>query len=393
MVSKKLLRRGAAFFGGVVVLAATNALAATNVPAAASPVGLGRTLEAVPGDPGLVSSALACPPSVSPLSSSCVLMGIQLSGFVTSGGEWTITKAVPGDGQSLLADGVTLYPNGVSCPTATTCVVAGGLHTGVPVLAWFTNGALTKTVPVPGDQKVVLIAISCPNANLCIAVGRAPVGTSDYVTQGAVVVARGVVVGSPRRVVGTTVLNAVSCGSATSCLAVGAGGHFTMHNGQPSLSAAEMATFGKIGAAVPLTNAAPAPAKLLLSLPPLTAVSCGSPRYCGALGNNQTGPGSVVLTLHDGTLVHSHLLPPADSGAGISCTSGSTCVAVGSSQATTSRPHGLVFLINNSAVTSTYTLPVPAALSHISCPIVDDCLVEGDFGAFPGAPGTVVVTP
>jgi hypothetical protein len=386
MGRKMLARLGVSVFAGFVVLASSGATAG------AGPIGLAKTLKVVPGDPGLNSSTLACPRGVSPLNGSCVLMGVVLSGFVTSGGEWMITKAVPGDEQSLSAQGVTLYPEGVSCPTETTCVVAGGLHTGLTVLAWFTNGALTKTVVVPASNKVVVLAISCPNSNLCVAVGRAPVGTNSFVTQGVVVVARNTVVGSPRRVAGTSTLDAVACGASSSCLAVGVGGSFRLVNGQPEFTASESATYGKIGATVQLSNAAPGAAKILPSLTKLTAVSCGSASSCTALGENKQDV-SVVLQLHGGAAGPLHALPPSDAGGDISCFSPSLCVAVASSQATSNHPHGLVLLVDGGAVTSTYTLPVPISVDHISCPVASYCLVEGDFGPFPGAPGTLVVAP
>jgi hypothetical protein len=368
------------------------AVATTSATAQPAPTWLGSTLKQLPGDPGLVTSTLACPKGISPLSGSCLLMGTPLSGFVTSGAAWDIADAVPGQERSLTADGVTLYPTSVSCPTASTCVVAGALHTGVSVLAWFTDGHLTKTVMVPDGQEVVLYAISCPNANLCVAVGHIKVGTSDVVTQGVVLAARSGVVGQPGRAVGTTVLDAVSCPSAAYCLAAGVGGSFVLSKGQPVFTSTELNTYGKIGATARLSNGSVAAVTTISAVTKLSAVSCAVAGYCTAVGT-VAGGASAFVAVRSGAPDRAHSVPSQDSVGDVSCTSASLCTGVGSSLATSSHPEGLVYLADNGAVTDTFTLPAPGTLVHISCPVATYCLVQGAFGPFPGLAGTVVVKP
>jgi photosystem II stability/assembly factor-like uncharacterized protein len=122
----------------------------------------------------------------------------------TNGGQtWTIPTS-----------GTTAALNAISCFQANSCVAVGAVASGAATVRFTNNGTNWNTGLNTGTQ--ALNGVSCvPNQAACLAVGAA--GSAITTTAGG---------GSwdPTPTGTTNALNAVSCPASTACYAVGAGG-------------------------------------------------------------------------------------------------------------------------------------------------------------------------
>jgi hypothetical protein len=226
----------------------------------------------------------------------------------------------------------------VSCPTARMCIAVGRvtLNATDTMLAERWNGhqwSVTRVAHPPGATNSFLTAVSCTSARACTAVG------SDYVpgTGGGPLAerwngSRWAVEVTPSPGNAGVPFAAVSCGSATSCTAVGYD-DFGAVGFTPDTLAERWN--GRRWAIQPLPPAGnPGGA--------LSAVSCRSRVACTAAGyydgTSDEGPGTAPLAMRwDGS---SWTVEPTagDAGqnttsglTGVSCPTASTCTAVGES--------------------------------------------------------------
>ena len=181
--------------------------------------------------------------------------------------------------------------NAISCTGPTFCMaagadsnIAGTSDQGTLVEQW--NGTAWSVVssPNPGNNGDTLTGISCTSATLCVAVGSSAnrSGYADSLVEQWDGTAWSVV-SSPKQNTGSygNYLNAVSCTSATFCMAAGADSYAPGHN--------DTLVESWDGTAWSVVSS-PNPGS---SSNDLNAISCTSPTFCLAAGNNTTASGQT----------------------------------------------------------------------------------------------------
>ncbi len=260
-------------------------------------------------------------------------------------------------------------------------VVAAGATASVPAAdaatapQWVT-GTLTNE---PGWGYSHLNGVSCLSATSCVAVGR--YGLQSESGQALPLVATyqdaawtftplpeppGLPAGA------ATELNAVSCVTLTSCVAVGDS------LGPDDTTDTGFAEVLSEGDWVPVTNFGSGPASSSLN-----GVSCTSATSCVAVGPvAPTSSQSVIATLSGSTW--STQTPPVPAGAAVSCPTPSYCLAVGGGDSSGS---ALLADVYDGSSWSTTTLPLPGSvdagsdtpvLTAVSCWAAGECLVGGN---------------
>jgi hypothetical protein len=355
-------RRWASARGSVTAFAAAMILATSAVSCAALPAGAAVRWSVVPsvspaGPPEGDLAAVSCSNA-----SDCFAVGDGLFEH-WNGASWSIVAAPPGNG---LADNVL---DAVSCTSPSSCFAVGGsyLETEVSFTAkplterW--NGTSWSIVasPSPANQPSSSLAdVSCISATNCWAVGSSTSSSidSDQLT-GSVLVEHWdgstwsiVTVPSPNGSTEAELLG-VSCVSAASCFAVGdfetpsIGGALREHWNGAAWSIA----------AGPDANAAMRSAHASRVLSPARRRAAVGGLPIGIIGEEQ---------------------PPGLQG--VSCSSDSSCLAVGTSFS------GALAERWNGASWSDISTPTPpnsagADLAAISCASATDCSAVGTEGA------------
>ncbi|HEX4163548.1 MAG TPA: hypothetical protein VHZ05_13680, partial [Acidimicrobiales bacterium] len=283
-----------------------------------------------------------------------------------------------------------------------------------------TQGWTTTQAPLPADagtNPAVYIASSdCPQANGCISVGwyldavprawgliEQQSGTSWNVTEAPQPAnagsgtSQGLWLGSNRCGIATTPCRAVSCPTTTFCVAVGqyalqGGGQAPVietYNGT-SWSAAEGPLPGDKNAA---------------TFGYLQSVSCTSQTSCVAVGTYQNSSGDdlgMIATLSGSTWSVQASPEPADINAtpdsnltNVSCSS-SGCVAVGRYFTSSSGNDGLITQLANgnwsahsSPLPSNTTSTPEAELFDVQCPTTGFCVADGSYRTTAGAGGLI----
>ncbi len=232
-----------------------------------------------------------------------------------NGHAWSIVPAPSNNGNNALAS--------VSCATSTDCMAVGGVGS---TLAESWNGSAWTIVPSPSvGVYSALATVSCAATTQCTAVG-VYVATDSSSSQTLVESWNGTswsVVPSPSPPGRESLLNGVSCNSPSSCVAVG-GDNF----GQTVTETWN----GSQWTIVPGPNIAGSDSNL-------TAVSCTGPASCVAVGwsegSTPFGPDFQYRTLVAAWDGASWSVAPSPSPSipsylnGVSCTTPTTCVAVG----------------------------------------------------------------
>jgi len=214
--------------------------------------------------------------------------------------------------------------------TGWLCVVTGAMTLAALMGKGPASGALGTSTTTSSYYD----GVACPTSLVCVAVGAREVdrkGPSGDLEGGSftAIAARSIDGGMswvPLSLAGVSaVLDSVSCGSATRCVAAGA--TQALVDGSWSPAHAVVVTFS--GATAQRTATLPAGALAL------GAVSCTSATSCVAVGGSRV-PGSVslrpqVLVSHDGGSHWAAAPLPIVSGEvqGVACRGSSTCVAVG----------------------------------------------------------------
>lgn len=292
------------------------------------------------------------------------------------------------------------YLNGVSCTSTRACVAIGNDDTssGAAVTlaeAWNgTSWRMQKTAQLlrGGD----LAGMSCVSARFCIAVG--------YLTTelGIQVPLAEEWNGSTWRIQSTpspggaqaSVLNGVSCRSLTTCAAVGQTTNST--GAVDPLAEAWTGTAWQIQKTPTATIAkrqqisAGGPRDVTRPAYDLSAVSCGAPRSCPAVGVATTSTGSQVTfveALRNGNWTVQ--VTPDPTGArlstltAVSCRSAVSCVAVGFAEGVPDRPIVLGEVYNNKNWTiqraSSPARAIASALAAVSCGSATVCTTVGEF--------------
>ena len=257
-----------------------------------------------------------------------------------------------------------------------------------------------STVDVPQPSGALwsnLGAVSCTSSTSCVAVGTsaipsivgAGVNYNGWVStlSGSVWSPSGV-----QAINGTdlTALDGISCASPTSCVAVGQYSSNVSGTNGPLAEILHGSTW---------TPAALATPPGATGLPSLTNVSCSSVASCVAIGTyTQSGiPQPFIETLSGSTWSQATLPLPGGASyaivSGISCTSVTTCVAVG-----TAEPSEVGFVDVLSGTTwSPSTPPLPPGtqndnLTSVSCSSSTSCTAVGTEDGGPHITGAYVET-
>lgn len=279
---------------------------------------------------------------------------------VWDGSTWD--EEAPGDTPA----GTTAWLSGVSCPSAGFCMAVGqvgpsylteGEFSVAPLADSMDGGSWTShPAPVPaGSTAGALDGVSCTSATACVAVGTTTDASGTWplveVWNGtawaiaAVSAPTGATAGS---------LAAVSCTSAASCVAVGS---FTTSTGaDPALGGPFVPLVAQWDGTAWTSQSAPVPAGAATAA--LTGLSCTSPTACVAVGSSSTtAPGnaelySPVAETWNGASWSVQTTPSAfstSSLSGVSCTAATACVAVGWSQQDANQPVTLTMAWDGSA--------------------------------------------
>jgi hypothetical protein len=260
--------------------------------------------------------------------SACMATGSYVdAGFRTvplterwDGSAWSVVDAPSPDG----AQGSRLA--GVSCPTATRCMAVGAYFNADFVreaLAEVWDGARWSVVDSPtpsGSPDTALYGVSCAGASQCLAVGHSYSGSfagKDDTLAESWNGTSWAIVASPSPSTSSG-LSGVSCPSTTRCFALGA--FFNSSNDYQTLAESWD------GSAMTIVD----------QDAELAGISCSAVAHCVAVGT-YISPASVSVTLAEvRTGRHWRAVPtpnPADSEgsylAGVDCPRARLCVAVG----------------------------------------------------------------
>ncbi|HTL83668.1 MAG TPA: hypothetical protein VL856_00685 [Acidimicrobiia bacterium] len=315
-----------------------------------------------------------------PTTANCTAVGSSDLGNLSehwNGTRWSIVSVPNGPSPFSSSDpliGFGAGLNGVSCPTATSCYAVGAGFYGPLIEHW--NGlrwGIVSTLRPAGSVYAQLDDISCPSNRHCVTVGTYstdPEGETSHAlierwngTNWALMTTPDLA--SP--FFGFAGLTGVSCTTAADCSAVGGSPYVDHWNG---------------------TTWSAAPFASKSSQSQLADVSCPSTTSCVAVGTYFTGTQGKTLVERWNGSSWSLVASPNPSGAldarlsGVSCTSATSCFAVGSSStATASR--ALVERWNGSTWSIVAT-PVPigasdVSLGAVSCLSATSCMAVGSY--------------
>jgi hypothetical protein len=311
-------------------------------------------------------------------------LAIAAAAFATTASAAT-WRVQPSAGLSGLASAPL---SGVSCPTTSWCVAAGGASTG-PAIAADWDGTAWSATSVPQSGHGTLSAVSCVSAAFCVAVGDVA-GRST--TQGRIAVWNDLVwvgVSGPK----VRSLDGVSCVTTTFCVAVGASdvdGHATtlFWNGRRWRDQAP---------------ASPGSGRLA----DLRGVSCTAPDACTAVGVRQRASkaftlaplNTILIERWDGRHWIRQSAPDVrhDYGAlsAISCPTRTSCTAVGDVAVSQGDASGAFSERWNGTRWSITTAGLPASLADhallgsVACTTSTSCTAvggKGEAGPTPSEP-------
>jgi hypothetical protein len=291
---------------------------------------------------------------------------------------------------------------GVSCPASGSCVASGAFENAeeeiFPLVAFQSSGWGASALPLPAGATSTggsgLAAISCPDTGYCVAVGTLDSGYGAAKTEALIsTYAAGswtsealpapAAEGDPPVATkeSKTELTGVSCATPGSCVAVGS------YEDQTNQEVAFIATQaeGKWTTEVLATPVEETGGQL-------AAISCTSASSCEAVGSykslaSATQVNPMVATNEGGTWESATITLPAGTGAnanaqlsGVSCTAAGECVADGGVEEGTSGEALVVTLDHGSSSTSAVATPSEGVfkLSGLSCPLSSFCAAAGE---------------
>ena len=235
--------------------------------------------------------------------------------------QWSITPSP----DQLSSQGFAAYNvlNSVSCSKETYCEAVGAGPNGTLVETW--NGTSWSIVSSPDGG--YLNGVSCTSSAFCVAVGETPNGSGSGVP---LILNDGQVMPVPDPGSGGDGLNGVSCTSSSNCVAVGAYFDNSLDEYLPLIESWN----GSSWSVVPNPNAGDDDSTYLES------VSCTSSTSCMAVGDYAN---TVTLNFAEEWNGEAWSITPTpnktgkkpnDELSGVSCTSSTNCMAVGSYKAT-----------------------------------------------------------
>jgi hypothetical protein len=338
--------------------------------------GTGWSILPTPNATGFPSSALGAVSCTS--ATACTAVGTSSEGYEGvplaerwDGTSWTIQPA-PSSGQSA---GLA----GVSCPSATWCMAVGSYSTtskDLPLTERWDGTSWTKLpAPTPaGTMITYLLGVSCTSPSSCTAVGYTidglPSGPLAERWDGTSWTIQ--LTPFPEGANAGASLDGIACASATDCIAVG-----NYHSGLRSFTLVERwdGTEWSIQSSPNKSQSSE-----------LSGVACVSVTLCTAVGDYWTGSARATLAERwDGSSWSIQRTPNHSVNAwseldGVTCTSGSACVAVGYREADGTD----LTLIErwNGAAWSIQPSPNPPGprgsfLSAVSCPTASFCTAVG----------------
>jgi hypothetical protein len=275
----------------------------------------------------------------------------------SNGSKWTLLSPYSPAGARL---------NGISCVSASSCEAVGVDSTGDLAEHW--NGSAWSAQTISGTTG--LNAISCVSASDCEAVGNGAAWLWNGTTWTAQTVS------TPPD------MTAISCTSASNCVAVGTtsgrDGEGEHWNGS---------TWS--GTSMPAGGVGTGP----------SSVSCVSATYCLVTATRLTvnyDPLAISFTWNGSTWTATSSSPvnQAETGLyGVSCTSTTSCIAVGD-YTPSSGVYDPSAQFWNGSTWAVQTVPSPAGaeesvLYGISCPSAADCSAAGDWNASGAVPRTL----
>lgn len=266
----------------------------------------------------------------------------------------------------------------LSCRSTTSCLTVGS-DQGTPGQASRLAGQTWSNVTAPSPVGTVqdsLLDVSCPAAGACTAVGhyQAPAGQRVLIESSHA--GQWSLSSAPSPSGFTSELDEVSCGSTTSCVGVG----FV----RPTASSQVSTPLSEVwdGASWSIK---PVPAAAPNSGTTLTDVSCASASFCVAVGVAQENSGSTsqqVIEQWDGSQWHI-AAGAAPSGTTqseldtVSCSSATSCLAIGTSQAGSAAQQPLVETLGSSGWTVRSHAGVPGDTQRVSCTSASSCVAVG----------------
>jgi hypothetical protein len=306
---------------------------------------------------------------------------------VWNGSSWSIQSVPKPTG----AKGILL--SGVSCTSSSACTAVGNYNnaSGTQVtLAERWNGTSwsVQTTPNPTEAKgSFLKGVSCSSSSACIAVGgyqyTTGLSSSTYAFAEVWNGSSWSVQSTPNPTGATTsVLRGVSCASSSACTAVGS--YVNSSSGEVTLAEVWNGSSWSV-------QSTPNPTGATASV--LRGVSCTSSSACVAVGSDYTGgfPSSsysVLAEVWNGTSwsIQSTPNPPGEKGvvlSGVSCASSSACSAVGSYVNSSGVEVTLAEVWNGSSW-SVQSTPNPSeatasAQGGVSCTSATLCTAVGDY--------------
>jgi hypothetical protein len=248
----------------------------------------------------------------------------------------------------------SLFPNSVSCSSATFCAAVAGTFSSFTGYGYaLTYNGTSWTAPTNiGSSGGDLRSVSCPSATFCVAVGSGG-------AVGGAVTYNGTSWTASINLGGGAYLQSVSCASATFCAAVGG-------NGQSGYALTYNGTSWS------------APTNIGSGGLSLDSVSCPSATFCVAVGNNGSYGGYAVTYNGTSWSAPTHSGPDNNGNSRVSCSSAKFCAAA--------------FYAFSGSYVQTYNGTSWAAptkvggrevlpLSSVSCPSATFCVVVGNNGS------------
>lgn len=288
-----------------------------------------------------------------------------------NGQTWTIQSTPDPANPFGSPDDNSLYH--VSCVSAQFCEAVGAGPTGALTLMW--NGTSWTLQTRPGASDVDPQTVSCASTSFCLAADAfGHVDTWDGTSWSA-----------GAAVAGLTDVSSVSCLSATFCEAVGAGAS------GPQAAAWDGASWTTQTVAAPVSTA-------------LSDVSCTTASSCEAVGETAaSGQEATVAESWDGSAwtAQSTVSPSTTQGSqltGVSCTSATSCTAVGWYTSSNVSTFGQMLTVAEEWNGSTWSLdstPNPSTnslLQAVSCGAVQTCTAVGQTADEGGVEATLIET-
>jgi hypothetical protein len=266
-------------------------------------------------------------------SAWCVAVGsgaISTSQFAQQAETWNgtawVMQAMPNP------NGIFSWLTGVSCISASACTAVGTNvnNSGAYVTlaeAWNGTVWIVQAVPNPSGSYSQLNGVSCTSASACTAVGSAVNNSGITVTLAEAWNGTTWTIQTTPNPTGAidSELDGVSCISATACTAVG-----NSTDGAGTATTLAEVWNGSVWTVQATPNLTGATASTL------QGVSCTSATTCTAVGTSTDSVGVTLAEAWNGTVWNVQATPnPTGARAsklqGVSCTSATTCTAVGNS--------------------------------------------------------------